>query len=93
MGMTIEEALAELKTCRIHGEPWDTAFSMAIEALEKQKTGKWIPIAKDCRGYTVCFECSNCHAFTYLGYCDKSCGYEFCPWCGAKMEAENENRD
>lgn len=87
--MTNEEARKILDSSLVWSKMVDEeceALGMAIKALEEQKNGKWIPRSEDCRGYTSCFECSNCHAFTYLSYCEKSCDYECCPNCGARME-------
>lgn len=51
----------------------------------KPRTGKWIPTQHFDEWYCPTGECSNCgieHIY----------GLPFCPACGAKMEAENEDK-
>ena len=63
------------RNSEIDAEPFD----MAIEALKKQKTGKWII-------FPPCFEeicmCSNCRTKFKKAYQ----GSDTCPSCGAMME-------
>jgi rubrerythrin len=71
------------------------AVATAINALKKQKTGKWIGIEYD--GYADgnpvydVYECSSC-GYVHNGESDTLSDY--CPDCGAKMEMDREgNRD
>ena len=50
------------------------------------KTKRWIPVEPDGRGYTNQFECSACGGTILNGYYDKTCFYNYCPCCGARME-------
>lgn len=58
-----------------------TALKMAVKALEKQRTGRWMPHKHT--DTVLCSQCGKC-------YGDE---YNFCPNCGAKMESEDENDD
>ncbi len=68
----------------------EIAFDMAIEALEERKEGKWIP-HPGYREWDVCSACGiGCKRREY-GEQDghewmTEHSYQFCPWCGAKME-------
>ena len=68
------------------------ALKEALKLIEEQKTGKWVGIEYD--GYADgnpvydVWECSNCHE-EHEGDFDSLPNY--CPECGAKMEAENES--
>jgi len=70
---------------------YDEVFDIAIKALENErKTGHWIPIAPDSRGYTEAFECSNCNNRVKYSYCMKESEYPICPNCGAQMKGGAE---
>lgn len=62
----------------------------AIELLKHepddtpQKSGKWIPIPYEL-DYKTDAECSLCH-----GQFINAIRYDFCPYCGARMEADND---
>lgn len=55
------------------------AHTMAIKALEEQKTGIWMDVPLD--RYVLLHRCSNC------SHCSDTAS-NYCPNCGAKMEAE-----
>ncbi len=83
MKMTIDEAIEILKQIRdgwnmslCHGYEHVGAMHMAIEALKKQKTGKWVLVEM---GDTNLYECSLCRN-------RKRYTPPFCDICGAKME-------
>lgn len=58
-----------------------------LPSVQPPKTGRWKPlfgmVGKD-------FGCSECGAVVTLAYeCYKyGCYYDYCPYCGAKMEGE-----
>ena len=52
------------------------------------KHGKWMTFNPDTRGYTDRFICSSCGNYTTYHVYDKSCDYDYCPNCGAKMDLE-----
>ena len=45
-----------------------------------------IPRNLDCRGYTIEFLCTNCQCLVFTNYAMQECDYEYCPYCGAKMD-------
>lgn len=59
------------------------ALGMGIEALENQKTGRWIRKNDICtsRVQLYQFECSNCREINTFQS-------NYCPCCGAKMEGD-----
>lgn len=76
--MTREEAIKVLNMVEAHGLA-DEAKKMAIKALEQEpKTGHWIDHQEGRWIYAKCSECGTVH--------DTQTNY--CPNCGAKMEAE-----
>ena len=60
-----------------------TALKMAVKALEKQRTGRWI----ETDDYDA-WRCSECDEYfcLYEGTPQDN-KYYYCPNCGAKMEA------
>lgn len=54
-------------------------------AVETRQVGRWIKHISDIYPADSTIECSVCHAEQAL-MCDEN----FCPNCGAKMEADNE---
>ena len=66
------------------------AFDMAIEVLEQSEKahGKWIEVAPvKSEGLVIydVYKCSCCG--DTVTDCDS---YDFCPWCGAEMDGEQE---
>lgn len=59
-------------------------LSEAIEALQEQKTGKWIPAVDvgDC-----CYRCSECGFMRDAYLLDVGC---YCPQCGLSMTGEQQ---
>ena len=79
---TIEEVDRELPDGRLI-----TALEMAIEALKKQKTGKWTQDGEVDIDGNIHFYCSNCQRGDTHAKGQK---VPFCWWCGAKMEEGEE---
>lgn len=48
----------------------------------ERKTGRWTPIPTLFRTLGICSVCHNVAGIEY----------EYCPWCGAKMEVVNDER-
>lgn len=86
--MTNKEAIFKLIKYRRRFEEDSTIdaepFDMAIEALQEQKTGKWLTepiyLGDLYKDYLWCSECQ-----TGLKLRTK-----YCPFCGAKMEGEKD---
>lgn len=55
----------------------------------ESKHGHWIPVDRDCRDYTDEYDCSVCEGTVRLAYFTTYCDYEYCPWCGSKMDEED----
>ena len=51
--------------------------------------GHWIPVNPDVYGAEY-FECSVCGMYSRDGLIRKELDYEYCPNCGAKMDASGE---
>lgn len=87
--MTREEALYILHNETVYHPDYLDALTMAIEALEQERTGYWI---KYDEGYYVIDrpkpvvhsirECSECHT-KIADFCGE---LKYCPNCKAKME-------
>lgn len=105
--MTNEQAVEKLKILK--EDYWDDdgyghesklyddtelALDMAIKALEKRKTGKWMQVewGKTLFGKKiVTYRCSRCA--NYLDFKGLNCGRGsawYCPNCGAEMEGAEE---
>lgn len=57
----------------------------AVDA-EAVRHGKWI--AENIRKKSYLRQCSVCNKIAY--FCGTGCSYNYCPNCGAKMDAEVE---
>ena len=86
--MTNQEAIEQLKLNNpfMGGkdkELFSQAIDKGIEALENQKTGRWIRKNDICtsRVQLYQFECSNCREINTFRS-------NYCPYCGAKMKGE-----
>lgn len=58
------------------------SFDMSIEALEHQRTGRWIDDEFGSK-------CSCCGIYTHLDRFDMPIKSKCCSMCGAKMEVED----
>ena len=61
-------------------------WSAIPAAKEEQKQKGWKPVEPDTRGYTNCFECPECGMFVHIGTFVTACDYDFCPYCGTRIE-------
>lgn len=64
------------------------ARAIAIKALKRQKTGKWIPVTNGRGGH----ECSECHSYAPSYQSGDEMLANYCPNCGAKMEVKDDDR-
>lgn len=65
--------------------------SMKTVEAEPIRHGYWIPINPDVYGADL-FSCSVCGIYSGDGHCRKEFDYEYCPWCGAKMDEKETNQ-
>ena len=99
--MTREEAIGWLKIIdeTVFGKEASNAIYIAIEALEEEprKTAKWLPYEYGDERWHKCSNCSK--PSQYRDYYKAFDGEEhlmrteiqnYCRYCGAKMEEENE---
>lgn len=52
---------------------------------------RFIPVNPDSRGYADLYKCERCECEINAGWYLKKLDYNFCPWCGAKAEEDEEN--
>lgn len=86
--MTNKEAIEQLKLNNpfMGGkdkELFSQAIDKGIEALENQKTGRWIRKNDICTSRVQFYQyaCSNCREINTFSS-------NYCPYCGAKMEGD-----
>lgn len=58
--------------------------------MVREKT-RFIPVRPDSCGYTDLYKCECCGRWVYAGYSLPMLDYNFCPWCGAEAEEDEEN--
>lgn len=82
--MTNKEAISNLEDMKsyITSQAQLDSINLAIKALEERPTGEWIENYDSQDGFSW-LTCSLCMTKAYEGY-------NYCPNCGARMEAENE---
>ena len=47
---------------------------------------QFIAVDPDSRGYALGFKCSRCGAISCMYIPMKECDYEYCPYCGEKVD-------
>ena len=91
--MTYEEAIKaiEIKKMKIECKADRYAeflegLILARKALEKQIPTTVKKDEVDCRGYTDLFICGKCGTYIHTPLLTKNCEYNYCPWCGNRLE-------
>lgn len=69
-----------------YSDLWDEVDDMPAADVQPVKHGSWIPshpvdVAKE-------FKCTACQGLVCLPVFAKTCYYDFCPNCGARMGSE-----
>lgn len=62
------------------------AMETLLEATEKQIPTTVKKDEVDCRGYTDLFICGKCGTYIQTPLLTKICEYNYCPWCGNRLE-------
>ena len=58
------------------------------ENIPKEKAAHWLPRKEQRRGETRHWMCSKCKRDVWLDTVRLENPYNYCPWCGAKMELD-----
>lgn len=72
----------------------DECRSLAIawgEERDAEKRGRWVKL--DMHPHLADHKCTACGESTYVPTCMGKPIYLFCPWCGARMEGEENEAD
>ena len=64
--------------------------SAPTEDAEIVRHGRWSSVNEYCN-HADQFSCSACNGLVFYNYYTRSCDYEYCTHCGAKMDAEVPN--
>ena len=75
------------------------AIECAISAIEmlpaadvaEVRHGRWEAWMPDKNGETREFICTGCRFMVEMSWKQKECDYEWCPYCGCKMDKEEPN--
>lgn len=83
---------AELGRASGYGACYDNAAKM-VELLPAAdvapvRHGRWEAWMPDKNGETREFICTGCRFMVEMSWKQKECDYEWCPYCGAKMDKE-----
>ena len=90
--MTYKEAIIDLEQMKQTYLDMDINYglvqslNLSIEALEKQIPTSISKSWRDARGYTNTFICGKCKAHIQMPYMMNKCDYEYCPYCGNRLE-------
>lgn len=65
---------------------------LAVKAADVQavRHGRWVAENQDNRGYADCFTCTNCKNYVYTYTLMRSCEFDYCPNCGARMDLKDD---
>ena len=58
--------------------------------VEPVRHGKWEAWMPDKNGETREFICTGCRFMVEMSWKQKECDYEWCPYCGCKMDKEEK---
>ena len=75
-----------------HGIPLadlvDTFAEIPAADVVKVRHGRWEAWMPDKNGETREFICTGCRFMVEMSWKQKECDYEWCPYCGCKMDKE-----
>ena len=88
----IEAARAATIIAEKHGIPIadlvDTFAEIPAADVVEVRHGRWEAWMPDKNGETREFICTGCRFMVEMSWKQKECDYEWCPYCGCKMDKE-----
>ena len=83
------------KIAEKHGIPLgdlvDTFAEIPAADVVEVRHGRWEAWMPDKNGETREFICTGCRFMVEMSWKQKECDYEWCPYCGCKMDKEESN--
>ena len=90
MSKYVNAADAAEKIAEKHGIPLgdlvDTFAEIPAADVVEVRHGRWEAWMPDKNGETREFICTGCRFMVEMSWKQKECDYEWCPYCGAKMD-------
>ena len=76
-----------------HYPQWyvDKIKSIPAADVVEVRHGRWEAWMPDKNGETREFICTGCRFMVEMSWKQKECDYEWCPYCGCKMDKEEAN--
>ena len=76
-----------------HYPQWyvDKIKSIPAADVAEVRHGRWEAWMPDKNGETREFICTGCRFMVEMSWKQKECDYEWCPYCGCKMDKEETN--
>ena len=76
-----------------HYPQWyvDKIKSIPAADVAPVRRGRWEAWMPDKNGETREFICTGCRFMVEMSWKQKECDYEWCPYCGCKMDKEETN--
>ena len=84
------EKIAEKHGIRI-ADLCDTFGDIPAADVVEVRHGRWEAWMPDKNGETREFICTGCRFMVEMSWKQKECDYEWCPYCGCKMDKEETN--
>ena len=69
----------------------DTFAEIPAADVAEVRHGRWEAWMPDKNGETREFICTGCRFMVEMSWKQKECDYEWCPYCGCKMDKEETN--
>ena len=69
----------------------DLKYAIPAADVVKVRHGRWEAWMPDKNGETREFICTGCRFMVEMSWKQKECDYEWCPYCGCKMDKEEPN--
>ena len=92
MSKYVNAADAAEKIAEKHGIPLgdvvDTFAEIPAADVVEVRHGRWEAWMPDKNGETREFICTGCRFMVEMSWKQKECDYEWCPYCGCKMDKE-----